>query len=59
MIRIDGRKWKDIRPIRISNNVVFSASSSIQLSIGSTTVLVAVFNKLCQKDGRKKIGIGI
>lgn len=57
MIRIDGRNLKDIRPIRISNNIVSSASSSIQLSIGSTTVLVAVFNKLCQKGGRKKLEI--
>lgn len=55
MIRLDGRTLNECRPIRFKENLIFSASSSIQLSIGSTTLIVAIFNKKTFENGRKKL----
>jgi|Transcript_56902 ribonuclease PH len=57
MIRFDGRKLTEVRPIRKANNLILSASSSIQLSFGTTTVLVAIFNSLVPEKGGKKINL--
>lgn len=57
MIRFDGRKLTEVRPIRKVNNLISSASSSIQLSFGSTTILVAVFNSLVLEKKKKKINL--
>jgi exosome complex RNA-binding protein Rrp42 (RNase PH superfamily) len=46
MIRIDGRKPNDIRPVKITKNFINTASSSFQISIGCTTVMIAIFNKV-------------
>ena len=59
MIRLDGRKFNEARPIKISHNLIISASSSTQLSIGSTTVIVAVFNKITTGITTKKIELEI
>jgi len=59
MIRLDGRKFNEARPIKISHNLIISASSSTQLSIGSTTVIVAVFNKITTGTTKKKINLEI
>ena len=59
MIRLDGRKFNEARPIKISHNLIISASSSTQLSIGSTTVIVAVFNKITTGTTKKKLEIEI
>jgi len=45
MNRLDGRNNIDVRPIRISKNVIQSALSSIQMSIGCTSVIVAIYKK--------------
>lgn len=55
MIRIDGRKCNDVRPIKITKNFITSASGSFQISIGCTTVMVAVFNKKNPKAKTKKL----
>jgi len=55
MIRLDGRKPTEVRPIRKSSDLIFSASSSTQLSIGSTTILVAVFNNLVPDNKERKL----
>jgi len=55
MIRLDGRTLNECRPIRVKENLIFSASSSIQLSMGSTTLIVAIFNKKTFKNGGKKL----
>lgn len=59
MIRLDGRKFNEARPIKISHNLIISASSSTQLSIGSTTVIVAVFNKITTGTTKKKLELEI
>lgn len=55
MIRIDGRKPNDIRPVKITKNFINTASSSFQISIGCTTVMVAIFNKVNPEKNKKKL----
>lgn len=59
MIRLDGRTLTESRPIKIQDNIIFSASSSVQLSIGSTTLIVAIFKSEKKKKHNKKLKIEI
>ena len=55
MIRIDGRKCNDVRPVKITKNFITNASGSFQISIGCTTVMVAVFNKKNPEAKKKRL----
>lgn len=59
MIRLDGRKPNEIRPIKIYKNPILSASSSNQLCIGPTSVIVAIFNQLHPDRERKKLELEV
>jgi ribonuclease PH len=59
MIRIDGRKCNDVRPVKITKNFITSASGSFQISIGCTTVMVAVFNKKNPEAKKKRLELEI
>lgn len=59
MIRLDGRRLNELRPIKIYKNLILSASSSNQLCIGSTSVIVAVFNKLNPDKEKKKLELEV
>jgi ribonuclease PH len=41
-IRFDGRYYNEIRPVKIYNNPVASCFTSLQMSIGLTTVIVSI-----------------
>ena len=59
MIRIDGRKCNDVRPVKITKNFITNASGSFQISIGCTTVMVAVFNKKNPEAKKKRLELEI
>ena len=41
-IRFDGRLYNEIRPVKIYTNPVTSYFTSVQMSIGPTTVIVSI-----------------
>ena len=55
MSRVDGRRSTEVRPVKISKNFINNASSSFQISIGCTTVIVAVFHKVNPERNKKKL----
>lgn len=55
MIRIDGRRPDEVRPLKITKNFIDTASSSFQISIGCTTVMVAIFNRINPEKDKKKL----
>ena len=52
--RLDGRYSNQIRPIKIYNNPVNSSFSSVQLTIGHTSVIVSIFKETFDEENRSE-----